>query len=221
MGRDQVVVYNQFMEQELNGQERYELRKKQKEAAKAKEQRKEMLTEAPKKIGRYLLYIFLGVGIIGGLGWFIATLPVPISNLTKTPLGEKIPDLGRQHIARGEAHPAYNSNPPTSGWHYGDGVAGAGIKNKPVSDELVLHSMEHGAVVVWYKDDSTENDIKLIKKAFNSASGKKIMLPRKDLEVPIALTSWNYLLKLEKIDEAKIKEFIETNNDRAPEKAPI
>ena len=47
------------------------------------------------------------------------------------------------------------------------------------------------------------------------------MLPREDLDVPVALTSWGYLLKLETIDESKIREFIETNNDKAPEKAPI
>ena len=47
------------------------------------------------------------------------------------------------------------------------------------------------------------------------------MLARKDLDVPVALTSWGYLLKLDTVDEATIKEFIETNNDRAPEKAPI
>ena len=47
------------------------------------------------------------------------------------------------------------------------------------------------------------------------------MLARKDLGVPVALTSWGYLLKLQTIDESVIKEFIETNNDRAPEKAPI
>ena len=47
------------------------------------------------------------------------------------------------------------------------------------------------------------------------------MLARKDLDVPVALASWGYLFKLQTIDEATIKEFMETNNDRAPEKAPI
>lgn len=135
-------------------------------------------------------------------------------------LGEKMPDEGAIHVARGKSHPAYNSNPPTSGWHW-EGVAGPGIKNEPVPDELVLHSMEHGAAVVWYREDLEQNEVNRIKEAFNSSSGKKIMLPRKNLDVPVALSSWGYLLKLHTIDEAKIKEFIETNNDRAPEKALI
>ncbi len=141
--------------------------------------------------------------------------------LSKPLMGEKIADLGGQHVARNKSHPAYNSNPPTSGWHWGDGVAGPGIKDEPVPDELVLHSMEHGAAVLWYRDDLSQSDIGKIKEAYNSADGKKIMLPRKGLDVPVALTSWGYLLKLDKIDGAKIKEFIETNNNRAPEDAPI
>jgi len=140
--------------------------------------------------------------------------------LSRPMMGEKMPDLGAAHVARGKSHPSYNSNPPTSGWHWAD-VAGPGVKDEPVPDELVLHSMEHGAAVVWYREGLEQNEVDKIKEAFNNSSGKKIMLSRKDLDTPIALTSWNYLLKLDIIDEGKIKEFIETNNDRAPEKAPI
>ena len=140
--------------------------------------------------------------------------------LSRPLMGEKIADLGAQHVKEGELHEPYNSNPPTSGPHW-VGVAGPGIKTEPVPDELILHSMEHGAAVVWYREGLEQSEVNKIREAFNNASGKKIMLARKDLDVPVALTSWGYLLKLESIDEVKIKEFIETNNDRAPEKAPI
>ena len=170
--------------------------------------------------------------IIGGIG--LLTLIVIIGGvwlsgkekaanserLSKSMMGEKMLDQGAEHVARGASHSAYNSNPPTSGPHWGD-TAGPGIKDEPVSDELVLHSMEHGAAVLWYKEGLEQSEIDKIKEVFNNSSGKKIMLARKDLDVPVALTSWNYLLKLQTIDEATIKEFIETNNNRAPEKAPI
>jgi hypothetical protein len=143
-----------------------------------------------------------------------------IEKLSRSMMGEKMEDEGAGHVARGASHPAYRSNPPTSGPHWA-GVAGPGIKYEIVPDELILHSMEHGATVVWYKDGLELSEINKIKTAFNSASGKKIMLARKNLDVPVALTSWGYLMKLETVDEIKIKEFIETNSDRAPEKAPI
>ncbi|MBK5215440.1 MAG: DUF3105 domain-containing protein [Candidatus Pacebacteria bacterium] len=140
--------------------------------------------------------------------------------LSKPLMGEKMPDQGAIHVKEGSTHIAYNSNPPTSGPHWA-GVAGPGIKDEAVPDELVLHSMEHGAAVVWYKSDLDKEEVDKIKEAFNNSLGKKIMLPRKELDVPVALTSWGYLLKLNTVDTKIIKEFIETNNDRAPEKAAI
>ena len=171
--------------------------------------------------------VFIGIGlltlviIIGGV-WLSGKEATKTSEkLSKTMMGEKMTDEGAGHVARDKSHPKYNSNPPTSGWHWGDGTAGPGIKTELVADELILHSMEHGAAVVWYREGMNQSDMDKITKAFNNSSGKKIMLARKDLDVPVALTSWGYLLKLNTIDEGTIKEFIETNNDRAPEKAPI
>lgn len=161
-----------------------------------------------------LIIIFGGIWLSGKKGTENS------EKLSKSMMGEKMVDEGAQHVARGATHLAYNSNPPTSGPHW-TGVAGPGIKDEPVADELVLHSMEHGAAVVWYRDDLEQSEVDKIKVAFNNSSGKKIMLPRKDLDVPVALTSWGYLLKLETVDEKIIQEFIETNNDRAPEKAPV
>ncbi|MFZ2150180.1 MAG: DUF3105 domain-containing protein [Minisyncoccia bacterium] len=158
--------------------------------------------------------------VVGGSWWSSKEELETTEKLSKSLLGEKMPDLGRQHVAKDAPHKAYNSNPPTSGPHWA-GVAGPGIKTEPVPDELVLHSMEHGAAVVWYREGLDPGDIEKIKEAFSKSSGKKIMLARKGLDVPVALTSWGYLLKLETVDEAKIIAFIETNNDRAPEKAPI
>lgn len=170
--------------------------------------------------------IFAGIGlltlviIVGGV-WLSNKEEIKTqAQLSKPLMGEKMPDMGALHVARGATHSAYNSNPPTSGSHW-TGVAGPGIKDEPVPDELVLHSMEHGAVVVWYREGMDQGDMDKITEAFNNSSGKKIMLARKDLDVPVALTSWGYLLKLQTVDEVKIKEFIETNNDRAPEKAPV
>jgi hypothetical protein len=170
--------------------------------------------------------VFIGIGlltlviIVGGTLLSTKEGAKKQEKLSKLMMGEKMADLGGEHVSKGASHSAYNSNPPTSGPHW-VGVAGAGIKDELVPDELVLHSVEHGAAVVWYREGLEQSEIDKITQAFNDSSGKKIMLARKDLDVPVALTSWGYLLKLETIDEAKIKEFIETNNDRAPESAII
>ena len=179
---------------------------------------KNIMTTEQKIIGGIIL---LTISIIIGGVWFSSKEGIKNQEkLSKTMMGEKMADEGAGHVGRDETHIAYKTNPPTSGPHW-VGVAGPGIKDEPVADELVLHSMEHGAAVVWYREGLEQDEIEKIKEAYSNASGKKIMLPRKDLDVPVALTSWGYLLKLETVDGAIIKEFIETNNDRAPEKAPV
>ena len=159
------------------------------------------------------------------------------TKLAETLLGEEIIENPSSiHVPRNEQHAPYKSNPPTQGPHWGDGVAGPGIKDTEVADELLIHSMEHGAVVVWYKPQEVSptegtpsaslaslslQEVEKLKQIFSSVGGKKIMVPRKSMETPIALTSWGRLMKLQSLDEVTIKQFIETNNDRAPEKAPI
>lgn len=167
-----------------------------------------------------IIIILLAILLLVGVGVFLKPKQTEVK-VVKPFIGEKIEEMKSPHIKPGESHEPYNSNPPTSGPHIGDGVAGPGIKDVPVADELVVHSLEHGAAVVWYKEGLEKNEVDKIKRAFNNSSGKKIMLPRKGLDVPVVLTSWNYRLKLQTVDETKIKEFIETNNSRAPEVAPI
>ncbi len=62
-------------EQGFQGKELYEINKKQKEEASKKEAFKETLSKVPKKIGKYLFYVVIVVGIFGSIGWYIATRP--------------------------------------------------------------------------------------------------------------------------------------------------
>lgn len=172
--------------------------------------------------------VFIGIGLvtvfilIGGV-WFLSVQDTKRSKKeAKSFIGDKVEETGNGfHVKRGESHSGYSTNPPSSGPHWGDGVAGTGIHDTEVPDELLVHSLEHGAAILWYKADLPKDEVEKLKTVFNAASGKKIMVPRKNLDVPVALTSWGWILKQKSIDEAKITEFLETNNDRAPEKAPI
>src|SRR3989344_7575985 len=110
------------------------------------------------------LKVFIGIGlltlviVVGGTLLSTKEGAKTQEKLSKTMMGEKMVDEGAQHVARGAAHVAYKTNPPTSGPHWVD-VAGPGIKDDPVADELVLHSMEHGAAVVWYREGLGQSEI--------------------------------------------------------------
>lgn len=70
--------------------------------------------------------------------------------------GTKIDDLGRGHVQIG-TEVTYNSNPPTSGKHYGDWVR-AGVYDSERDDRNLVHSLEHGYVIMHYKcSEHSEN----------------------------------------------------------------
>lgn len=168
----------------------------------------------------------IGIGIatllilIGGV-WLVSTQNAnEQKKLSKPSVGEVIAEQGKNHVPDG-TKVDYNSNPPTSGPHYATPQT-AGIYDRPVPDGNLVHSMEHGAVILWYKSDIQATESAQLKALFSSISvSKKIMVPRDNLDVPVALTSWGRLLKLQTIDESQIKAFMETNEDRGLEKAPI
>ncbi|HCE30974.1 hypothetical protein A2778_05520 [Candidatus Daviesbacteria bacterium RIFCSPHIGHO2_01_FULL_40_24] len=177
--------------------------------------------------------------ILGGGIWFLNIQGAKDQAKLNQPLiGEAIASQGANHVPESTKE-EYSTNPPTSGPHYANSQP-AGIYDKPIPDGNLIHSMEHGAVILWYKPSSgtdnqvtegtesaktnglSEQDIDRLKQIFGSVSvSKKIMIPRDSLDVPIALTSWGRLLKLQTIDEDRIKTFMETNEDRGPEKAPL
>lgn len=89
-----------------------------------------------------LLTIAAVVVILGG---FITWVFIESS---KSLPGQKVADQGREHVATG-TKVDYNSNPPTSGPHYADWVR-SGIYTEPKDDRNLVHSLEHGYVIMSY-----------------------------------------------------------------------
>ena len=81
---------------------------------------------------------------IGFLAWLFIASSKPLP-------GEKIADLGRGHIPLGEVVD-YNSNPPTSGKHYEDWIR-AGVYETSKDDRNLVHSLEHGYIIMSYNCD--------------------------------------------------------------------
>lgn len=142
-----------------------------------------------------------------------STLSPQETNLT--PQGEKIPIQGREHIGIGGSHPPYNSNPPTSGWHY-EKPAAWGFYDNPLPDEQIVHNLEHGGIWISYKDinEQTKQKLQQLAQKYNQAV---IITPRPKNDTPIALASWGRLLKLEKFNQDAIEKFIKTNINNSPE----
>ncbi len=167
--------------------------------------------------------VFIGIGLatvilIGG-GVFWASNQTGFS--AKPLLGQNVPISGRQHFPD-DTKITYDTNPPAEGNHYPE-AQDAGVYTTAPADGHLVHSLEHGAVILWYNPKLLSQDqVKQLTNLFNSISlSKTIMTPRESMDVSVAVTSWGRILKLESIDEKQIKAFFETNYNRGPEQAPI
>lgn len=134
--------------------------------------------------------------------------------------GAAVPIQGQQHISPGQPHPAYNSDPPTSGWHY-ETALDAGFYEEPYPDELLVHNLEHGHVVIAYdcgKLEDCEGVKAQLRGVFDRYDGWKVtIVPRENADAALALTAWGRIDKLDSFDEARITAFIDAWRDRGPE----
>lgn len=166
------------------------------------------------------VFICIGIATIvimaGGIALVSNTGPS-----AKPLLGQAV-QVSQGHVPTGTPL-QYSTNPPAGGQHY-DTTAHAGFYdtgNLPADGNLV-HSLEHGAVILWYNPKKlSQGQINKLKDIFNQTSGKGIMAPRNSMDVPVGLSSWGQVLKLTKIDEKQVKAFFVTNGGRGPESAPI
>lgn len=134
--------------------------------------------------------------------------------------GTEVPIQSREHIAQGATHPAYNSDPPTGGWHYAE-PAKAGFYDQPIVDETVVHNLEHGHVAISYDCSKLPNCDTLkaqLRDVVNAYKGWKIIaVPRQNADTPLALTAWGRIEKLPGFDRAKIDAFVKAYRDHGPE----
>ena len=130
--------------------------------------------------------------------------------------GQRVADQGRDHISVGEDHPAYNSVPGTSGWHYNVPIAPKrhGIYEVEIEDEYLIHNLEHAYVNVHYDCPEPEGCPELIAQLtpmvedWIERGGKLLMSPYSGMDARIALTAWNFIDKMDEFDEARIRDFV-------------
>lgn len=141
------------------------------------------------------------------------------------------PSLGQTHIQPGDAHPPYNSNPPTSGWHW-DTPQREGVFTTQQVQEQILHNLEHGFVNIQYKDLNGP-EVQRLTDLVRRDQRHVILAPYPGLpaEVKVAMTAWTgpngdqtrqvgKLQYCKGLDEGAIRSFISTYRDKGPELVP-
>ncbi len=134
------------------------------------------------------------------------------------PPGTKTADQGREHVSQEQISKfSYNSNPPTSGPHEADWIR-SGIYKEPQNEGKLIHSLEHGYVVVHYASSAAQLVPQLEEIARRKALKKLIVVSRPQLNTGIALTAWTYLDVFDDFDEKRIERFIDYHRYHGPEK---
>lgn len=161
--------------------------------------RKALAARARRRALRTWGTITVVVIIMGGLLAWQNLRPMP---------GEEVADQGNQHLADGQTYDEYNSRPPTSGPHY-NGKAEDGIHTEPIPNELQVHNLEDGGVMVQY-DCPTGCDelVGQLADVVSRYDREVILAPYPDMDSRIALTAWGQIDYLDEFDEDRIVDFI-------------
>ena len=166
------------------------------------------------KLKLLLIYVVAVGAVVGVSIWLFKSSQTQTQDLP----GQTFENQGQEHITEGSTdHPAYNSNPPTSGWHW-PAPAAWGIFPAGQPDERLIHNLEHGGIWISYKPSKVdENTIKMLND-FANRFGKIIVEPREKNDVAISLAAWTHLQNLDSYDETTILKFISAYYDKGPEK---
>ncbi|MXZ92082.1 MAG: DUF3105 domain-containing protein [Chloroflexi bacterium] len=104
---------------------------------------------------------------------------------------------------------SYNTIPPTSGPHW-DAWSDCGFYNYPLPDELLVHNLEHGNIIVSY-NLTGDTEIKALRQAVDSIPlAAEYAIVRRYLDIPegmVALTTWGVLDRMVGVDAERIAAF--------------
>ena len=130
-----------------------------------------------------------------------------------------------QHVAVGITIP-YPSYPPTSGQH-ASGAATWGLHTEPVADEIAVHNLEHGGVVVSHNNISAETLGRLqalLTSYPRDRYGSVKLVIRPYDRVPAGtytLTAWNWVDEgLTTYDDARVRAFLDSHLNKCCEDVP-
>src|SRR5689334_3656943 len=99
-------------------------------------------------------------------------------------------DPGGDHVPLGTTI-VYPTDPPVSGPHYEEFVAEGGFYTYTVPPPYLVHSLEHGGVVIYYNDQVTPDQLNHLRDLANQHLGRYaqvVVVPRSDATYPIILT---------------------------------
>ena len=151
--------------------------------------------------------VFFILAMILGITGISSAQPQSPQTKSFTPPGKEVPSLGNTHLKTpSDPHAPYNSIPPTSGPHLSY-IAKWGVSKTPIADELQVHNLEDGGVMIQYNCENCDVLVAQLEK-FAVKYNKVIVAPYPKMKTPIALTAWGRIETMDQPDEDRIERFV-------------
>ena len=96
----------------------------------------------------------------------------------------------REHTTSLDDTVKYNTNPPATGKHY-EIPAEDGIYGQAPPDSALVHTMEHGRVIIWVKPSIPEEQRADIRALVEDDPYQMVLVPRRNMPYAVAATAWN------------------------------
>jgi len=171
----------------------------------------------------------VGVLVLGGAGawWWNSAQTKGETASVITELAEQgqgalanvrsVPSQGNGHLAPGQTR-NYPEPFPTSGDHSAT-AANAGFYNNELPKVNLVHSMEHGNVVIYYDTPGDEaiDQLKAMTSLYDGFWDGLVVTSSPGLGEAIVLTAWTKILMLDNFDAAPVAAFVDAYRGRGPE----
>jgi len=134
---------------------------------------------------------------------------------------EQFPDRGNDHVQQG-ADIDYERVPPLSGTHYGSTTDAGFYEETPALGSLV-HTLEHGAVIVYYDPDEISPEARQSLREFASVhtgTWQSVVVapnPNDDPRATYVVTAWRHELTMDSYDAETVHAFLSEYLGRGPE----
>jgi hypothetical protein len=164
------------------------------------------------RVAIVLASLVLSVGLIVLLsGYFTGRDQAGVSGAGAGP-GQVFPDLGHRALRPGQARPAYNSNPPTSGAHVPAPVTDEGA---PLTDDQLLQALQTGDVVIFYGGRRPPAGLAQFARSVAppftpalAATGDTVILAPRPGTDGLVAAAWTHLLRVGKPSDPLLAQFV-------------
>jgi len=124
---------------------------------------------------------------------------------------------GQNHVAA----PTFAVDPPAGGNHLAGAARGGVYDGTAVPDDgLLVHSLEHGYVVLWHQSDLPDEQREQLAAVEAANRGDVIVAERPMLPVPVAATAWGQRLLCGQSETVALERFVDAYVGKGPENVP-